>query len=86
MSFFDKAKQMKQMLDLKKQLEKQSVIIERDGIKVVVDGKLEITEIELNPELEIDDQAKKLKKIINDANRQMQMKMASEMKGMGMGF
>lgn len=86
MSFFDKAKQMKQMLDIKKKLDKQNVTVEDDGISVTVDGKLEIKEIILNPELSLEDQAKKLKKLINDANRQMQMKMAQEMKGMGMGF
>ncbi|MFA7662720.1 MAG: YbaB/EbfC family nucleoid-associated protein [Patescibacteria group bacterium] len=86
MSFFDKAKQMKQMLDLKKQLESKSIKIERDGITVVVDGKLEIIELILNPELSVETQARKLKSIINDANKQMQVKMAQEMKGMGLGF
>ena len=86
MSFFDKAKQMKKMLDLKKQLESKNITVERNGISVTVDGKLEVTVIVLNPELSTEAQAKKLKSIINDANRQMQMKMAQEMKGMGMGF
>ena len=86
MSFFDQAKQMKQMMDLKKKLGKQSVTVEDNGIEVVINGKLEIEEIVLNPDLDLEQQASKLKKVINDANKQMQMKMASEMKGMGFGM
>lgn len=81
MSFFDKAKQMKQMMEVKKKLDKQSVTVEDDGIKITINGKLEVTEIVLNSELNTDEQADKLKKLINKANREMQMKMASEMKG-----
>lgn len=86
MSFFDKAKQMKQMMEIKKKLDKQSVTVEDNGIKVTISGKLEVTEIELNPEFDTDKQADLLKKLINKANREIQMKMASEMKGMGMGM
>ena len=45
---FDKLKQLAQLKKLKDILEKERREVEREGIRVVINGKMEIEEIQLN--------------------------------------
>jgi DNA-binding protein YbaB len=84
---FDKLKQAKQLLELQNQLKKEKVESEKNGVRIVINGKLEVEEIILNPSLEIKKQEEILKDCFNDVIKKMQIKLAQKMSGMsGLGF
>ncbi|NCD00511.1 YbaB/EbfC family DNA-binding protein [bacterium] len=86
---FNKLKQFKdlrsQAKDLQSSLREETVTEEKNGVKVVFDGNLEIKEIIVNPELKKEDLEKTLKNCINDAIKKTQKLMAKKMQEMG-GF
>jgi len=83
----DKFKQIKQLRDIQNELSKEMAESEKNGVKVVVNGKMQIEEIKLNEELSQQDQEQILKECINDAMKKLQAIMASKMSGMsGLGF
>jgi DNA-binding protein YbaB len=73
MSFFDQLKQMKQMKELQDNLGKERAFSEKEGIKAVVNGKMEVEEIILNPSLNKEQQEKLVKECVNDAMKKVQM-------------
>lgn len=78
MSLFDQMKQLKQMKDLQNNLGKEKISLEKDGVKVVVNGKVEIEEIVLNPSLNLVTQQGIVKDLINEAVRKIQMEAAQQ--------
>jgi DNA-binding protein YbaB len=82
---FDKLKQLKQLKDLQDALSSEKVENENRGVKVTINGKMEIEQIQLNPELQKEEQEKALKDCINEAMRKVQMIAAQKMSQMG-GF
>jgi DNA-binding protein YbaB len=76
---FDQLKQLKQMKDLQDKLGKERVEIEKDGIKVAVNGKMEVEEIILNPSLSKEQQEKTVKDCINDAMKKIQISAAQKL-------
>lgn len=80
----DKFKQLSQLRELQKSLKEEKVEVEDRGVKVVVNGNMEIEEIFLNESLSIEEQAIVLKKCINDSFKKIQLIAAQKM-GMG-GF
>lgn len=79
---FDKLKQLKQFRDLQKTLNEERVEIEKEGIRLVMSGKLEVIDIFLNPELDKETQERVLKECFNEAVRKVQMSMASKFSNM----
>ncbi|MDD5146770.1 MAG: YbaB/EbfC family nucleoid-associated protein [Candidatus Pacebacteria bacterium] len=79
---FDKFKQMKQLIDLQNQMKQEKAEVERNGVKVVVNGKMEVEEVRLNQQMAPQDQERIVKDCINEAAKQVQMKMASKMSNM----
>lgn len=83
---FDKLKDLKKLKDLESSLGKEMIEKEKNGIKVVINGKTEIISISLNPDLNKEDQERYLKDCINDASRDAKMimaKKAAEITGFG---
>ena len=83
---FDKLKDLKKLKDLESALGNERVEKEKNGIKVVVNGRAEIMSISLNADLNKEDQEKYLKDCINDAARDAKMimaKKAAEITGFG---
>ena len=83
---FDKLKDLKRLKDLESSLGNERVEKEKNGIKVVVNGRAEIMSISLNADLNKEDQEKYLKDCINDAARDAKMimaKKAAEITGFG---
>jgi DNA-binding protein YbaB len=83
---FNKLKQYKDLRDQAKTLQnalaQESVTVEKNGVKIVVNGNLEITQ------LTIEDAAKgnlenTLKDLFNDAIKKVQRIMAKKMQDMG---
>jgi len=82
---FDKFKDLKKMKDLQKSLAGQKEEVEKEGVRIVVNGKMEIEEVFLNPGLSKERQEKLIKECFNEAVKKIQMIAAKQMAGMG-GF
>jgi len=81
---------LKQFRDLRSQaktiqgaLSQETITEERSGLKVVLNGNLEILEIKLNADLPQDSQENNLKICINEAIKKAQRIMAKKMQDMG---
>lgn len=83
---FDKLKQMKQLKDLQDSLKKEEVEYEKNGVKVTINGKMEILEIKLNSELDIQTQERVLKDCINEVMKKVQMVAAQKLSQSGFGL
>lgn len=76
---FDKLKKIKQLKELQDSLSQEKTEIEKEGIKVVVNGKMEIEQIQLNSELEKERQEEILRQCLNEAMRKVQMTAVQKM-------
>ena len=84
---FDKLKDLKKLKDLENALGKEIIEKEKNGVRVVINGKSEIISISINPELDKEKQEQLLKDCINDAFNEAKMLMArraSEITGFGL--
>lgn len=79
---FDKFKQLAQLKSLQKEIEKERFAAENNGVKVVVNGKLMVEDIILNPELSAGEQAPVVKNCLNEALKKAQASAAQKMMGM----
>jgi len=79
---FDKLKQLKELKDLQDSMSKEKLEFEKNGIRVILNGKMEIEELTIPDGLNKEDEAKKIKECINDAMKKVQMSMASKMSGL----
>ena len=73
---FDKLNQIRKIKEAQKQLAKEKSEARKEGVKVVLNGNLQIEEISLNPELDKESQERVLKECFNEAVKEMQQKMA----------
>jgi len=78
-NMFDNLKKLQQFKEIKDSLEKEKIEIEKEGIKIVVNGKMEIEEIKLNPELDQNQQERAIKDCINEAVKKIQTIVAQKM-------
>ena len=76
---FDSLKQLAKMKELKAALEKERREVEKEGVKVVVNGKMEIEELSLNPQLDPAKQEELVKGCINQAIREIQQEAVRRM-------
>ncbi len=84
---FDQLKQLKKLQEIQAALKNEKIEYEQDGIKVAINGKLEIEDITLNPNLGFDKQEKALKECLNEAMKRVQVTVAQKMQSMGgLGF
>ncbi len=79
---FDKLKELKKLKDLHDAMSKEKVENEREGVKIVMNGKMEVESVTLNPSLEKERQERILKDLYNDTTKKLQMSMAQKMGGM----
>ncbi len=70
---FDLFKNLKELKELQNLVSSESIVVEKEGVKIKINGKMEIEEIILNPSLEITKQQKILKDCLNDAIKKIQM-------------
>ena len=76
---FDNLKKIQQLKKIKDSLEKEKIEIEKEGIKVIVNFKMEVEEIKLNPDLSQEEQERAIKDCINEAVKKIQMMVAQKM-------
>jgi DNA-binding protein YbaB len=84
---FNKLRQLKDLRDQAKKVQSalsgESVTVEKNGIKVVVNGNMEVTSITLNKELSYESMERILVDATNDAIKKMQKIMAQKIQEMG---
>ncbi|MFA7088148.1 MAG: YbaB/EbfC family nucleoid-associated protein [Patescibacteria group bacterium] len=83
---------LKQFKDLRSQaktvqsaLAQETITEEKNGVKVVLNGNMEVIELKLNSELSKESQENSLKNCFNDALKRAQRIMAKKLQDMG-GF
>ncbi len=76
---FDQLKQLKQLKEIQDKLSQEKVEVEKDGVKLVMNGKMEVEEIFLNTALDADKQGGVVKDCFNDAIKKIQMSAAQKM-------
>ena len=73
---FDQLKQMMEMRNLQAQIKKQTVQVERQGVKLSLRGDLEITELQLSDELDAKTQSRLVLDLLREAREKIQKDMA----------
>lgn len=76
---FEKIKKLKQLKELQNSLAAEKIEIEKRGVKIIINGKMEVEQISLNSELSKEEQEKVLQKCINDAMKRIQVIVAQKM-------
>lgn len=76
---FDQLKELGKLKALKDVLEKERKEITKEGVRVVINGKMEVEEIKLNPELDCEKQEKIVKDCINEGMKAIQTEAAKKM-------
>jgi len=76
---FDNLKQLAKLKELQEALEKERKEVEKEGVRVLVNGKMEIEEISLNPKLDAVKQGEIIKDCINQALKEVQQEAAKKM-------
>ncbi len=88
-NMFNKLKQIKDLRSQAKKMQNvladESTTVEKNGIKVIINGNLEVTSIEVSEGMSKDSIEKSMKNAINDAIKKTQRVMAQKMQEMG-GF
>jgi len=75
---FDKIKQINKIREIQKDLEKEISQVEKEGVKVVLNGKMEIEEIILSENLPIAKQQLLVKECHNEAMKKIQIELAKK--------
>ncbi len=84
---FDKLKDLKKLKDLDNSLGNERIEKEKDGVKVVSNGRTEIISISLNENLNKEEQERALMDCINNVSKEAKMimaKKASQITGFGL--
>lgn len=82
----DKLKQLKQLKSLHDAAKSERFEASKDGVKIVINGNMQVEDLVLNPELNIEQQTRAVKECLNDAIRNAQMGMAQKLQGMNIGL
>lgn len=69
---FNLFKNLKELKQLNEMVSSEKVVVERDGIMIKMNGKMEVEEIILNSSLDIEKQQKILKDVFNEAIKKIQ--------------
>ena len=79
---FDKLKQLKELRDLQQEIKKEKYEMEKNGVKIVMSGGLELEEVHLNPALSQEEQERAILEVHNELIKKVQMAMAQRFQGM----
>jgi len=78
---FDKLKQLGKLKELQNILGQEKAEVEKEGVKIVLTGKLEVESVLLNLSLDKEKQEKVLKECFNEAIRKINLSIAQKMTG-----
>jgi len=83
---FDKLKQLNQLKNLQSEFKKETATLEKNGLKVTINGNFEVQEIILNSNLDVLEQQNILKSLLNEARESIQKTLAGKMMSSGISF
>jgi len=76
---FEQLKQMKKLKQMQDSFKKERFEVENQGIRVVINGNLEVQEIYLNQDLDKSSQEQILKQCLNEVVKKAQMALAKQL-------
>jgi len=76
---FEKIKQIRKLKKMQDALSKERATGEENGVSVIVNGKMEVEQVEINPDLSKQDQEKAIRKATNSAFQQIRTTIAQKM-------
>ncbi|MBI5573006.1 MAG: YbaB/EbfC family nucleoid-associated protein [Elusimicrobia bacterium] len=76
---FDKLKQLGKLKEIQNILGEVKAEVEKEGVKIVLTGKLEVESVLINPALSKEKQEKVLKECFNEAIRKINLSIAQKM-------
>jgi DNA-binding protein YbaB len=79
---WDQMKQAKELYRLQKELQKERIEVEEKGVKIIVNGKMEIESVTLNPEITKEEQEQAVKTCFNEALQKIQTNLAQKMQSL----
>ncbi len=79
---FDKIKKLRQLKEVKDSLAQEKVEIEKEGVKLIINGNLEVEELIFNDNLDKESQERIVKECFNEGIKKFQLKMAERFKGL----
>ncbi len=80
---FDKLKDINKLRKIQNALEGEIIEHEKNGIKITLNGKMELVDVKLNPDYDIPTQEKYLKKCFKEVTKQAQIQIAKKMMAQG---
>ena len=78
MSIFDSFKQLNELRQMSDEIKKEEIVIEINGVRLIVDGSMVLKNISLNSELSISEQEKAIKDCFSEAAKEVQTRMAKK--------
>ncbi|OGE76593.1 MAG: hypothetical protein A3C85_00430 [Candidatus Doudnabacteria bacterium RIFCSPHIGHO2_02_FULL_48_21] len=78
---FEKFKELAKLREMQKTIQSQKVEVEREGIKIVLNGNMKVEQLQLNPSLNHATTARVLKDLVNEAVDKLQKTLAGLMSG-----
>jgi len=75
---FEKFRQLAKLKQIQDSLSRERVEAEREGVKIVLNGKMEVERVELNPELTKERQEVILKECFNEASGKLRAVLAQK--------
>jgi len=82
----DKLKEIGKLKALQDSMKSVRFEVERQGVRMVINGNLQIEEVELNQDLPVEEQSQIVKDCFNEAVSKAQRGMAEKLAGMNLGF
>lgn len=82
---FDNLKKIQELKRMQDALKAERETVERKGVSVTVNGGMEVERIALNPALDQQEAEQVLRQCINEANKNIQKRIAKIMMDSGMG-
>jgi DNA-binding protein YbaB len=80
---FDQLKKIQELKNLQDSFKQEKETIQKKGISVTINGTMEVERIILNPTLTQNETEEILRQCINEANHNIQKKLAKSMMGSG---
>jgi DNA-binding protein YbaB len=80
---FDQLKKIQELKNLQDSFKQEKETIQKKGISVTINGTMEVERIILNPTLAQNETEEILRQCINEANHNIQKKIAKSMMGSG---
>ncbi len=79
---FDKLKQIQELRKIQSAAKEEKAKVEKNGVRVILNGNFEIEKINLNPELSREIQEKVLEECLNKAIKKIQLSLAQKFSGL----